>query len=344
MYSVDLAARDFFSAIGRPHEFVKFAGNLRVGEIAFRRVSSPEALLAYRDIVFWGDFQQNPLWGEKNFAPRAARDYKLSQDAAFAMWRKLCLLEGAGDLSEHRVYSVGTCFLGARNILREHNFADRYRNLLARFRAVVPRDKVSFAELRELGLGNLVQGFDCASFHMRDERPINTRSAARRFAYAFERTLDETQAETLVAEIEKRTGCRGTSIKWLLGKSLLPGTPARRFRKALGQLDGVDFVVTDIYHLTINAMNLGKRVFCIAESGERFSDTRDDYKKTILSEMAGRREDLIALPDRKSAKGADIARTIAERLSGSTPEPSNSRFTAAATHFKEVLRELLLAA
>ena len=90
MYSVDLAAKDFFSSLGTKFELVKYAGHERIGEMRYRKIVDPQDLQFFDRIVFWGDFQQNPIWGRADFANRMVRERGVS-DAGGTTCGKSCV-------------------------------------------------------------------------------------------------------------------------------------------------------------------------------------------------------------------------------------------------------------
>ncbi len=292
MYSVDLAAQQFFSVSGWPFELVKFTGHARVGRLRYRVLGSAEELDSYETIVFWGDFQQHPLWGRRNFGPRHARKHRTTIHEGFRCWKEKCLMMDRIRRPGQRWFSVGTCFLGVLAELGDVAAIEEYVTLLSRFDAIVPRDWLSAAELRSCALTNVVPGLDCATLLDHGDAPP---SGAPTFGYAFGRTLSSVEGRRLAREIERRTGQRGMAIDWLLGKHIAPWCNAR-YTRALSTIRRCRYIVTDVYHLAITALNIGRNVFCIGSAGLTQEDTCDDLKKAVLFRMADLSDRYLEIP------------------------------------------------
>jgi hypothetical protein len=334
MYSVDLSAARYFSGRGLPYRLLTYAGHRRVGGLRYERLDGPEGYANYREIVFWGDFQQNPIWGVQNHAPRVARDRRVSVEEGSEEWKRRFLLRGVPIASGQKFYSVGTCFLGARDALDQVGLeAAEYADLLARFSAIVPRDDASYAELSELGLTNLVRGFDCAS--LLDHPRFEARPRGR-FAYAFGRGLEGGAGTRIVERVARSLGLRAVPVAWLLGRYQLKNL-SRRYERALAVLQSVDFLVTDIYHLSINALNVGCPVYCLGRDEEPFARTCGDYKKVVLLEMLGLREEYIGFTETADPIPSVSEAILARRRSGAAPQPG---FQARKESFRGALASL----
>jgi hypothetical protein len=249
-------------------------------------------LARYDTIVFWGDFQQNPIWGLKNFGPRYARKNRTTEAEGFLRWKELCLLKNNALKPSQKLFSIGTSFLGARAALKDSAATSEYGDLLSRFHGIVPRDASSVAELQSLGMTNVAPGFDCATLLDRDPAQAVNELC---FGYAFGRTFKSEQGERLARGIEKLTGYRAVPIHWLLGQHTFKFCDFR-YNKALQVIRRVRCIVTDIYHLTINTLNLNRNVICVGLGKENFDDTCDDYKKSILLRMAELESRYVEIP------------------------------------------------
>jgi hypothetical protein len=310
MYSVDLAAQSFFSAHRQGFELVKFTGHSRIGSLQYRIIQSLEELARYDTIVFWGDFQQNPIWGLKNFGLRHARKNRTTAAEGFLGWKQLCLFKDHALKPSQKLFSVGTCFLGARAALENPAAVSEYGSLLARFHAIVPRDPGSVAELQSLGMTNVVPGFDCATLLDREPAPTVNEPC---FGYAFGRTFTPGQGERVARRIEELTGHQAIPIRWLLNKYAFKFCDFR-YTKALQAIRRVRYVVTDIYHLTINTLNLNRDVICVGTGNENFLDTCDDHKKSILLRMAELEGRYVGVPTEAKDCVTHVATRVAALL------------------------------
>jgi len=330
MYSVDLAAKDFFSSLGTKFELVKYAGHERIGEMRYRRIGDPQDLQCFDRIVFWGDFQQNPIWGRADFANRMARERGVSDAGGYDLWKELCLFKGVDDKLPARAVSAGTCFLGLGEALKGNPFRDEYVHLLSRFAAIIPRDIASHAELVALGLTNVVQGFDCACLLNQRRSPSDP---GNYFCYSFGRTLGS-GSDRVVRAVEKKNGIQGKPIDWILAKRSLQRRAAA-YERAMRSIAGARFVITDIYHLTINSLAARRDVYCTGKGDDLFLTTCDDYKKQVLMEMTGAAGCYLAIPPDTD----DMAGYLVEHLPGmiSTPTDAPRGFADRADRFRKTL-------
>lgn len=336
MYSVDLAAHAFFSAHRQGFDLIKFTGHSRIGSLRYRIIQSFEELARYDTIVFWGDFQQNPIWGLKNFGPRYARKNRTTEAGGFLRWKQLCLFKDHALKPSQRLFSVGTCFLGARAALKDPAAVSEYGSLLARFHAIVPRDPGSVAELQALEMTNAVPGFDCATLLDPDPAPTVNEPC---FAYAFGRTFTPEQGKRVARRIEELTGHRAVPIRWLLNKYAFKFCDFR-YARALQAIRRVPCVVTDIYHLTINTLNLNRDVICVGLGNEDFLDTCHDYKKSILLRMTELEGRYIGVPTGTKDRVTHVTTRVAALLN-QRPAVSFDTFNHHRGDFRSHLKHLL---
>jgi len=57
---------------------------------------------------------------------------------------------------------------------------------------------------------------------------------------------------------------------------------ARSLEKTINIINGAELVLTDIYHVCVNALNIGKPVVCIMRSTDSMNSTLSDRKKLAL--------------------------------------------------------------
>lgn len=313
MYSVDLAAQAFFAGSGRSFELIKFTGHTRIGRLRYRLVGSAADLDRYETIVFWGDFQQNPLWGRRNFGPRHARTHRTTLPEGIQRWKELCLMLGRIRPPGQRWYSVGTCFLGALEALDDAASIAEYASLLAGFEAIVPRDPDSVAELQACAMTNIIPGFDCATILDPGAAPPAGDAC---FGYAFGRTLSEREGRAVARRIERLTGHRAVPIRWLLLQHR-PRWCDYRYSRALQVIRETRYVVTDIYHLAVTTLNAGRDVLCIGAEGREFQDTCHDLKKAVLFRMADLSNRYLEIPVGTADRVEYVARHFSEPRRGS---------------------------
>src|SRR5690606_7616273 len=89
----------------------------------------------------------------------------------------------------------------------------------------------------------------------------------------------------LIQSIARMTGLEAVGLpNWL---HLKPESAARQFRHQRAIVTSAQFLVTDIYHLSINALNCGVPVFCLGRPDGGQIGTLGDFKKKVLFSMLG---------------------------------------------------------
>jgi len=291
MYSVDLAAKHLFSHLGIPHTFFlaqprKKRGarylpmldwqQLRFGVLKHRMLHSIRELEGFSHIVYWGDFLNNPRFGAEDFSPTdVANGYSKTKEEAFERWSEIFALS-AGKPSA-RVIAAGGNF--------QHSFSLDEAAILGSFLRsadfVAPRDPFSFKNIAPLTTSSttLIQGMDCAFLLPSD---IPRKRATNYFCYEFGRSsLPDT--EDLVRSVEAATGLTGIRLPhWLYLKA---GSAHAVFEEQRNTLYSAQFILTDIYHLSVNGISSGVPVYCLGRAHKSQAGTLGDFKKKTLFSM-----------------------------------------------------------
>lgn len=319
MYSVDLAARSMFNGDPNVGFFVAQKGprgGPRIYGINLRRLTVDAVRQAER-IIYWGDFLNNPLYGRADFSKRDVDlGYSVNASDAFRRWRALFLLD-APELqsSQADFLSFGGNFMNFAKALNAELNEVRYRELLGRFREIRPRDTRSYAELRSLAPNHVVlaPGMDCA-FLLDQPRPRFRR--ARYFVHLFRRS-EISESDAIISDVARATGLEPIPIiHWLrLAAVNLNGFPfvlrSHLFFRMLEMIGEAAFVLTDVYHLSVNAIRCGTRTICVGRDGDQ-DTTVSDLKKRVLLEDLNILEDYLEVGPETTA--SEIAAMVHFRL------------------------------
>lgn len=307
MYSVDLAAEQFLRSCGFSTRLVRTQAKKtwfrpRFGRQRFEVIRNVNQLFETDILVYWGDFTTNVLYGSYDFPIRdLAYGYNKTQETAFESWINLFL----PDRPNHNtsVYSIGQNFLSLGQSLNSlpaevrSNLESRYRQT---FDAIIPRDDISLLSLNDLKLKEsgveISQGLDTAMLlnhyalypKLKSVKPSNT------FAYVFGRSGFRHVPE-LVKEIEQRSGFKGIELSFW--HSLHASKADRQMQDMLEVIESAKFVLTDTYHCTINAITLGKPVFCLGVNQAEQIATVGEPKKRILFRMMGLLQNYLEFDD-----------------------------------------------
>lgn len=295
MYSVDLAARKFFAALGLKHDLCVTQGRTKVAALRYRLVRSAQDLRGFDTVVYWGDFLNNPMWGAGDYAQREVNRYRAGGPLeGFERWRRLYLQAASSLPKSTRIFSFGGCFMGMESALEDASVRASMHEFLQRASAVVVRDPLSFEALSRLdgGQPRVSLGFDCASL-MTARRPSAFRGGY--FAYSFSRSLGNEAARALVEAVERETGLRGIAVDWLFTrwpKRVLHAS----FALNLALMRHARFCLTDTYHFAINSMSQGSLPVCVLRDGPAVSSTLNELKKAALFRMVGLDAALLRVP------------------------------------------------
>jgi hypothetical protein len=299
MYSVDLAAMNYFGNLGIDHclfltqteprrgsrhlrKFGLSAGNRsvrRFGKLHYRLLRGARDLDGFTHLVYWGDFQNNPVYGTNDYIKRDLR-YALadSEQAAFQRWLEL----HTGNVAPPglHVLSIGQNFQHSLD-LSDDRIVAGIESLAKNVSVFMPRDSVSMNNLRKyVGTDTesaplASQGLDCAFLL----EPSSEIEVENQFGWFFSRSrLPEVQLA--IQELEYTSGLESRPIGEWIGLS--PKTAHRQFERMMAVMSKSRFVVTDTYHVAVNALRIGVPTFCIGRPDARQEGTTGDYKKKIL--------------------------------------------------------------
>jgi len=313
MYSVDLSARQFFTGLGIDFDLCVSQNRTRVGALRYRLVRSPDDLRHIDTLVYWGDFQNNPMWGRFEYPQRERQKHAVTDpEQGFDNWRNLYLRIGDRLPSSTRVLSVGGCFIGMDAGVAADGVADEVRGFLRRASAVVVRDPLSHRTLSSFDptASSVALGFDCASL-LNAGPPVQRRGPY--FAYSFTRSLAPEAVREVVDRAERETGLRGVAIDWLRRRGSRHLVHPR-FRLNLMLMRYAQFCLTDTYHFAINSLTQGTLPICVVRSDAALNSTLNEAKKAALMEMVGLDEAVLLLPGEPlSAVSPDDLRAAADR-------------------------------
>lgn len=288
MYSVDLGALHFFSGLGWAVDFfcptiLNDAPTAGYGQMILRTLTDSRDLSGYDNVIYWGDFTTNPQYGLVDFT-RKERQFGGVYDArkSFQRWVSCFLPKRLLD-GNPRVFSFGQNFQSiwaAEKNINLQNLAPLYEH----FDAILPRDSYSVEHLQSYfpraANGNVRLGMDCA-FLVNSHTGADKHQAASRplrIGTLFGRS-QLSNLDILSAQAERR----GAQIEDLSGWLRLPSQNIHwSFASLLETIRGCDLIISDTYHLLINAMREGVAVQGVGVKSERQEKSVSDFKKRVL--------------------------------------------------------------
>lgn len=284
MVSVDAAAVQFLES--HRADYSLFTAQQTAGKMdTYTLLSDWHQLNEYTHVLYWGDFLNSPLYGYKSFPSRSKRwGLARRNREAIDQWRKLFIPSAIG--SHQQLHAIGQNFQNYfEDPKNEEAFTRVFGALESGFSSVTVRDPFSYQNLsRQFSFENLAkirQGIDCAFLQ---DAPIATNEAGGTgtFAYYFRRSKLKDPA-ALVAQIEKSTGLRGVPLeKWI---PLPAGRWEEHFTQLKGVINNAEFVLSDTYHVCVNAMQSRVPVVGVGRAQKRQESTIGDFKKGVLFDM-----------------------------------------------------------
>lgn len=251
----------------------------------YRLYHDPAQFADYSHVVYWGDFTNNPVYGDRDYTNwDVLFGYSPSRSAAMAKWKRLYALTRGKPAAQ--VVSAGQNF---QNDYRAYglDFSDVFASLGMRFDHILPRDPHSVTNLSGM-LGadahaRVEQGLDCAFLLDPDTDP-DPAARTGTFCHHFARSGFDDVAG-LVGSVQAATDLRPVHLdKWFRLPDATAATDFAAMRQAMTQ---ASFVLTDTYHVCVNALTLGVPVYCLGRAAAGQTGTLGDFKKKVLFDMMG---------------------------------------------------------
>lgn len=294
MYSVDLAAHQFLTGLGL--EPTLFQAQYKRRPFAIHRIKheiyhSTAQLDDFPVVLFWGDFINNPTYGANDFAHREAYwGREKSLEKSYEKWKNLFLLNGYN--RHQKVFSISNNFQTLNSIASQFDAGelDSVKALYAKnFDHFFPRDTLSTALLKKFipdQASKITTGVDSA-FLLNQKKiypELSNIQKSGTFAHLLTRSSYK-NTESFIHKISGATRLKPRPISnWLKTNRFHPD---HTYKAALKTLQSSEFVITDTYHLAINAINLGIPTIGIGLYQTEQINTCADFKKRVLFEDLG---------------------------------------------------------
>jgi hypothetical protein len=312
MYTVDLSAYAYFKATF-PNDNLDLYCLGSIEKLGYAPAEMHQAYLPLSEhidavrgsdlIVFWGDFLHSLPYWETDLAGWLVRDgISASRHEATELIYRAFMLEDAGSEVLRKVVVFGSTILtiGA-NELANPRYAAALRRLIREAGGIYFRDALSAAKATVLREDQSTLGSDCAlqlsredfqRYGLIDHFPDQP---GEQLGVFFGRSKWTAQPLALARATGRRTGRKLQWVPWLrsaprqLALARMFGFPATREpplpKEILAQLLNCSAVITDTYHLCVNAWNLGIPAVCIGFGSQNVGHTLGDKKKEILYGM-----------------------------------------------------------
>ena len=287
MFSVDLAASQLFDAWSIDYTLINFQKRPWRLPSKYLVCRNIDKLGRFSHLLFWGDFQNNPVYGTRDFANREVKfGNARTVDMAVSNWTRLHL-DLPHTLRKHsQVASIGNCFLGAREAAAQYALGPSLTRFADTAFRIMPRETDSVNEISSASSNtsplNILTGLDPA-FLLEPKEYQNFRECTC-FGYCFARS-DVREISEGLKVIEAGTGLAPLEVSWVVGSRRMKQKDL--FHSALATMKKCRLVVTDVYHLAVNALNHGTPVILISRKSSETKSSVDDQKKYALVEQVG---------------------------------------------------------
>lgn len=341
MYSVDKGAENFFGAHGADYEMFVSQKDYRYRSLSYSTLNSISDLRDFTHVVYWGDFINNPVYGYHGYPWRAKKwGLAKSREDAIDEWHRLF---NPPEMPSHqKIISAGANF---QHDFNEYGYRFNpktvFNNIEKTFHTLFLRDDASHQSLsRQVSFDYLPQvrsGVDCAFLQAAPEG--GGRMDPPSFVYFFRRSGIDNVPE-VVKEIERSTGFRGIDLSGWLG--LKSGKWESSFAEMRETINSSKFVVSDTYHLCVNALQLGRPVIGVGRAQSHQRGTLGDFKKRVLFRMFNLEEFYYEVQDKVDNVDVDSFAAFVSNLLNEPPTEDPLYLVRAKTReFAENLQAVL---
>lgn len=267
---------------------------------------SPSQLQDFDVIIYWGDFLQWLAYGQQDWqmtaGPANAEAPKIDN------WFELMLLEGADkSLKQKTILFGGSIYgLNARQ-LKDLRYRNALSDLLQNARLVMMRDQVSAHFVSQVAARPAPSlGCDCALLLDREALGIPPRRPEnlpeKYLAASFGRSGANRLLQALAMELASRLNLKVVMMDWFGSEPDSAGLAHR-----LDIINHAEFVLTDIYHLSVNAWREGTPALCAGRGASYPVGTLAEKKKEIFYQQIGAIDYYLFIEDLQIAIGSDKA-------------------------------------
>lgn len=272
-------------------------------------------------LVFWGDFNQSYQYHRTSgFALMQSKGIVDNENEAFDMFQRHYMLEGAADNVLRKTALFGISVLPNDTVdERGRRHRSNFKRLIQSSKCAMARDVFSALKISHVS-GDYMDdhlGVDCALLlqnadltSLPTSSHLDSSSADNRVGVFFGRSTDYRPLVQFTIEFCRATGLQPDWIPWLKGNvgemSTLLGvtvndgaaelealcsqmTKSEKEQLRLGDVYSAvakcKLIITDTYHLTLNAWRMGTPVICIGRGTSPNTRAVHDKKKEFFHSM-----------------------------------------------------------
>jgi hypothetical protein len=283
MISVDAATQSLEKHFDNV-EFIRYCSwrSLSKGDtLNYLHYSDPDQLTEFDYIIFWGDFLHWIGYATADWLVKSrSMNLNISDEAIIDLWYSLYLLEGREDLQKKSILFGGTIYGLNSSQLSDSRYKKSLTSLIRNAILVKTRDILSANFVTQLVPEKQnVYGCDCSLLldHSYFSSDIKIEKQVKYFLYSFARSGNKRELEQFVKSVEDTTALTGIYIPWIE-----KGACISSLERSIKIIQDAEFVLTDIYHLSLNSWREGVPAICIGNGNSVVVNSLSDKKKEIF--------------------------------------------------------------
>ena len=307
-------------------------------DIFLHELTSPDQLIHFDQIVYWGDFLHWKQYEEIDLVNRNILLEKgLSRDQVRDFWYRCILLENNPEL-HGKVTIFGSSFYGlSSNDFIDKRYFDALSQLLIGANLVLMRDLYSANIVKQIAPSH-VDTFGCDPAFLLEfpaKTPIISNGPIH---FSFYRSGCNRDLSELVQDFGETHKKEVKEFHWLYN------TGMQELKTKIELIRQSSLIITDTYHLAVTAMREGVPVICFGFGAQRIANTVSDKKKELLFAQHFMSQNYIFIEEvLKSVLDFNIRRGILETMYAVNQDLDSAKiaFRLLSNHTQRV-REMML--
>lgn len=260
-------------------------------------LKNKDEFLSSDAFLFWGDFiHANSYRIDLEFR-------KISIEEIEKLTNIYFLSSVSDKLLKKAVVFGGTIITNSAQDDCKKEYRDMYVRFFSNAGSVLFRDAISTAKISHIRGRENAFGCDCAFLlednDLKELKNFSRKTDKKGIGLFLGRSPGKLQAILFAKYLSWKLGTTCSWISWLhsglrvrliariagFDVPKIPPSPV----EVLSRLSGYEFIVTDTYHLCINAWRMGIPAVCVGKGASSLKTTLNDKKKEVLYEMYGAR-------------------------------------------------------
>ena len=245
----------------------------------YELLKNVEQLKEFDVILFWGDFLHWIRYAKHDFLIRERQRSKhLSDNEIIDKWYKLLLLENSPELQSRSII-FGSTLYGLNSLdLIDSRYISAIKSLYTNAKLIMMRDIMSTNFISQLiNKTNINLGCDCALFlELKNLENKKANISDNYIITSFARSDGNLVLLSFANLLARISNKKMINIPWLDNSGI------KGLKEKINLIRGADFVLTDIYHLSVTALREHTPTLCFGKGASIIETSLSDKKKEIF--------------------------------------------------------------